>query len=164
MITELYTFTPGSYVVADEWNANFRVLYNTNLAHLEAINDAWATVAFPTSDLTSVFNAVRSQPNSFAIPGDTVTIAPECEYYKTLSGEETLDIDIPNGFSAESRIMIKIPDDRAIETPPYVIINYTGQIIEDSGDLESYKAGTYSIFIFESNGLAQIKVLKAIGA
>jgi signal recognition particle subunit SRP54 len=37
MITELYTFSPSSYVVAEEWNGNFRVLYNTTLAHMEAI-------------------------------------------------------------------------------------------------------------------------------
>ena len=89
MITQLYTFSTGSYVVADEWNANFRVLYNTSLSHQDAITDAKNTIAFPLSDLSGVFSAVKGQPNSSFIPGNTVVIAPEQEYYKTLaSGQD----------------------------------------------------------------------------
>lgn len=163
MITELYTFSPSSYVVAEEWNANFRTLYNANLTHLEAINDAWNTLAFPTGDLTGVFNAVRSQPNSFAIPGTSVVVAPECEYYKTLANGDDLTITIPLGLSAQARIFVKILDDRAIETPPYSII-YDGTKIENIGDLDKYGTGTYAIFIYETNGLAQIKIVKTTGA
>jgi len=157
MITELYTFSPSSYVVAEEWNANFRVLYNTTLAHIEAIADAQAQIAFPDSDLTDVYNAVRSQLNSFAIPGNTVTVAPECEYYKTLANGQDLVINIPSGMDAEARILIRIQEDRSLR--PFTI-NYSGTKRETSGLITSFTAGTYILFIYETNGLAQIKITK----
>lgn len=158
MITELYTFTPGSYVVADEWNANFRVLYNSNVAHLEAINDAWATVAFPTSDLSSVYAAVRNQPNSFAIPGNTVTLSPECEYYKTLASGEDLAINIPSGMNAEARVLIRIQEDRSLL--PFSI-NYVGSSIINYGfyDYLYFRSGYYYVMIYETNGVAQVKLV-----
>lgn len=156
MITELYTFSPGSYVVAEEWNTNFRTLYNANLAHLEAINDAWDTVAFPTSDLTDVYNAVRSQLNSFAIPGNTVTVAPECEYYKTLANGQDLVINIPTGLDAEARVLIRIQDDRSLL--PFSV-NYDSTLILDHYDNFTFWSGYYYVMIYETNGVAQVKLI-----
>jgi hypothetical protein len=158
MITELYVFSPSSYVVAEEWNANFRVLYNTTLAHMEAITDAQATIAFPDSDLTDVYNAVRSQLNSFAIPGNTVTVAPECEYYKTLANGQDLVINIPTGLNAEARVLIRIQEDRTLL--PFSI-NYDGTVDIDYGfyDYLYFRSGYYYVMIYETNGLAQAKLI-----
>ena len=156
MITELYTFSPSSYVVAEEWNANFRVLYQTTLAHIEAIADAQATIAFPDSDLTGVYNAVRSQLNSFAIPGNTVTVAPECEYYKTLASGQDLVINIPTGLNAEARVLIRIQEDRSLL--PFSV-NYDGTLIVDHYNNFVFRAGDYYVMIYETNGVAQVKLI-----
>lgn len=162
MITQLYVFSPSSYVVADEWNANFRTLYNANLAHLEAINVAWDTVAFPTSDLTGVFNAVRSQPNSFAIDGSssvaTVLVAPECEYYKTLANGQDLLIQIPSGgLNAEARVLIQLQEDR--NQLPFDVTYDGGTLILDHDDSFTFWSGYYYIMIYEANGVAQAKLI-----
>lgn len=159
MITQLYVFTPGSYVVADEWNANFRTIYKENMLHTEAIDDAYDVIAFPTSDLSGVFASIKSQPNSYNIPGNTVIVAPEQEYYKVLSSGQDLSINIPTGLNAESRIIISFANDRPLATPPFNI-NYDGTKIETIGNITEYKAGTYFIFIYETNNVAQIKVVK----
>lgn len=156
MITQLYVFSPSSYVVAEEWNANFRVLYNTALAHIEAIADAQAQIAFPDSDLTDVYNAVRSQLNSFAIPGNTVTVAPECEYYKTLANGQDLVINIPSGMDAEARILIRIQEDRSLL--PFSA-NYDGTLIINHYNNFVFRAGYYYVMIYETNGVAQVKLI-----
>lgn len=158
MITELYTFSPSSYVVAEEWNGNFRALYNTTLAHMEAIADAQATIAFPNSDLTGVYNAVRSQLNSFAIPGNTVRVAPECEYYKTLANGQDLVINIPTGLNAEARVLIRIQEDRNLL--PFSV-NYVGTSIINYGfyNYNYFRSGYYYVMIYETNGVAQVKLI-----
>lgn len=156
MITELYTFSPSSYVVAEEWNVNFRVLYNTTLAHIEAIDDAQANIAFPNSDLTGVYNAVRSQLNSFAIPGNTVTVAPECEYYKTLASGQDLVINIPTGLNAEARVLIRIQENRSLL--PFSV-NYSGTKIISHYNNYVFRAGYYYVMIYETNGVAQVKLI-----
>jgi hypothetical protein len=158
MIISLYTFAPGSFVVAEEWNSNFRTLYNTNLAHIEAITDANSTIAFPNSDLTSLFSAVSSQPNSFAIPGSSINISPECEYYKTLGSGEDLVINIPTGFNAECRILIQIQENRSLL--PFSV-SYAGTTIINYGfyNYNSFRSGYYYIMIYESNGIAQVKLI-----
>ena len=108
MITQLYTFSAGSYVVAEEWNANFRTLYKANLAHEESIVDMQTQVALSNGDLTELFSVINSQFNSFAIAGNSVTVAPECEYYKTLAGGQELIIDLGNLSDAETRILINL--------------------------------------------------------
>ena len=159
MITQLYTFSVGSYVVADEWNANFNTLYNVNLAHEEAIIDAQNTIAFPDSDLTTVFNSVRGWANSFFIGGDTVMVAPQCEYYKTLATDQDLTINIPTGLNSEVRIVVQFPDTRPLATPP-IEFNYSGAKTVNTGDMTEYEAGVYFVFIYETNGSAQIKIVK----
>lgn len=156
MITELYTFAPSSYVIADEWNANFRVIYNENLAHVQATADALATVAFPTSDLTDLFDVVRSYPNSYNIPGTSVTVAPECEYYKTLGNGEDLVINIPTGMNAEARVLIRIQADRSLL--PFSV-NYAGTLIVNHYNNFVFRSGYYYIMIYESNGVAQVKLI-----
>lgn len=158
MIIQLYTFAPGSYVVADEWNANFRTIYNANLAHVEAIQDAYNTLAFQDSDLSDVYAAVRSQPNCFAISGTAVTVAPECEYYKTLANGQDLVINIPTGLNAEARVLIQIQDDRSLL--PFSI-GYSGTTIINYGFYEYnyFRAGYYYVMIYETNGVAQVKLI-----
>ena len=156
MITELYIFSPGSYVVADEWNANFNVLYKTTYEHLEAITDAYQVVAFPNSDLTGVFNAVKSQYNSFVIAGNSITVSTEREYYKVLSAGQDLSITIPENMNGESRVLIQIQEDRSLL--PFSI-NYSGTTIVDHYDNYVFRSGYYYIMIYESNGLAQVKLI-----
>lgn len=156
MIKELYVFSPSSFVVAEEWNANFRVLYNTVSAHMEAIVDAQAKIAFPNSDLTGVYNAVRAEPNSFAISGNTVTVAPECEYYKTLANGEDLVINIPTGLNAEARVLIRIQKDRSLL--PFSV-NYDGTLIVNHYNNFVFRSGYYYVMIYETNGVAQVKLI-----
>lgn len=156
MITQLYIFAPGSYVVADEWNANFRTIYNTNIAHYEAIQDAYNTLAFPGSDLSDIYAAVRSQPNCFAISGTAITVAPECEYFKVLGSGEDLVINIPTGLNAEARVLIQIQEDRSLL--PFSI-GYSGTTIINHYNNVGYDAGYYYIMIYETNGVAQVKLI-----
>lgn len=156
MITQLYTFAPGSYVVADEWNANFRTIYNVNLAHAEAIQDMNNKLAFKNGDLSGVYAAVRSQPNSFRINGTTVTVAPECEYFKALGSGEDLVINIPRGLNAEARILIQTQENRSLL--PFSI-GYSGTKIISHYNNYVFRAGYYYIMIYESNGVAQAKLL-----
>lgn len=158
MITDLYTFSPGSFVVADEWNANFRVLYNTAQEHKEAITDANTTIAFPTSDLSGVFASVKGQPNSYYIPGNSVVVSPECEYYKTLGSGQDLVINIPTGLNAESRILIQLQENRSLL--PFSV-NYDGVSDINYGfyDYNYFRSGYYYIMIYESNGVAQVKLI-----
>ena len=156
MITELYLFSPGSYVVADEWNANFKTLYQVNVDHSTAITDAYNDIAFPNSDLTAVFNAVKGQYNSHHIDGDTVSVSVENEYYKTLSSDENLVIKIPAGMCGEARVLIQLQEDRSLL--PFSV-NYTGTTIINHYNNYAFWAGYYYIMIYETNGVAQVKLI-----
>ena len=157
MITELYTFSPGSFVIADEWNTNFRVLYNTAQEHKTAIVDAYNTIAFPTSDLSTIFTAVRNQQNSFVIDGNSITVFPECEYYKVLGSGQDLNITVQSGLNAEARILIQLQEDRILL--PFSV-NYTGgTLIVNHYNNYTFWAGYYYIMIYESNGVAQVKLI-----
>ena len=142
MITQLYVFSPGSYVVAEEWNSNFRVLYQTASAHTEAIEDAYSVVAFPDSDMSGVFAQVRARDNSHFISGSAavvgVDIAAGHEYYKTLATGQDLFINIPPTMNGEARILLQLQEDRQLM--PFdaafaggfqgeVIINHSGNIL-----------------------------------
>lgn len=156
MINQLYTFTVGTYVVADEWNANFKALANSNADCVQAIADAEVSVVFPDDDLTQLFNVVRKKPNSFAIPGDTVTVAPECEYYKTLANGQDLAIQIPTGLNAEARVLIRIQEDRSLL--PFSV-NYDGIANVNYGLYNVFNSGYYYVMIYETNGVAQVKLI-----
>ena len=123
---------------------------------MEAIVDAQATIAFPDSDLTDVYNAVRAYPNSFAIPGNTVTVAPECEYYKTLVNGQDLAINIPTGLNAEARVLIRIQEDRSLL--PFSV-NYDGTLIVNHYNNFVFRSGYYYVMIYETNGVAQVKLI-----
>ena len=156
MIIQLYTFAPGSYVVADEWNANFRTIYNANLAHVEAIQDMNNRLAFRNGDLSGVYAAVRSWPNCFEISGTAVTIAPECEYFKVLGSGEDLAISIPASFNSETRIIIKTQDDRTLL--PFSV-SYVGTVQTSYGEDAVFPAGIYYILIYVLNNVAQVKLI-----
>lgn len=156
MINQLYTFTVGTYVVADEWNANFKALANSNADCVQAIEDAEVSVAFPDDDLTQLFNAVRKKPNSFAIAGTTVIVQPECEYYKALADGEDLAIQIPTGLNAEARVVIRTTDDRSLL--PFSIL-YSGDTNITYGEDMVFPAGIYYIMIYETAGQAQVKLI-----
>ena len=158
MIVELYTFSPGSYVVADEWNANFNVIYKENGLQAEAISDAYDVLAFPNSDLTQVFNAVKARANSHYIDGNSVDVAVEQEYYKPLASAEALNITIPSGLDGEARILIQTQDDRT-QLDELFTINYTGTKIINHYNNNVFRAGFYYIMIYESNGIAQAKLI-----
>lgn len=156
MINSLYIFSTGSYVVADEWNANFKVLAKSNNDCTEAISDAEVSVSFPDGDLSELFAALKRQPNSSEIPGNIVLVAPENEYYKSLGSGEDLTIQIPEGLNSEVRIIIHITDDRALL--PFSVA-YSGETHISYGEDMVFNAGTYFILIYETNGHAFVKLI-----
>lgn len=161
MILELYTFSPSSYVVAEEWNANFNVLYTETYSHSESIVDAFQNVAFSWSDLTEIYDSVRGRQNSwgFATTND-VYIKPEQEYYKTLSSTDRVNIHIPDGMNAEARILIYLQQPRNV-IPFMVASDYHGTVKITYGtySYNYFRAGYYYIMIYETNGLAQLKLI-----
>ena len=156
MINKLYSFTFGTFVVADEWNANFKALANSNADCVKAIEDAKVSIAFPDNDLTQLFNAVRKNPNSFAIAGSTVIVQPECEYYKALTDGEDLAIQIPTGLNAEARVIIRTSDNRSLL--PFTVL-YSGDTNITYGEDMVFPAGVYYIMIYETAGQAQVKLI-----
>lgn len=160
MITQLYTFSPGAFVIADEWNANFRSLYQVSLEHTEAIQDANNNIAFPDSDLSAVFARINAEPNSFAVPAYRVDLLPECEYYKDLPDGSDLNIVIPNsGLNASARVLIRTSNLRTLLP---AVVTYKGQKVKISfGEYEYmyFPAGMYYIMIYEMNGFAQAKLI-----
>lgn len=158
MITQLYTFSPGAFVIADEWNANFRSLYQVSLEHTEAIHDANNNVAFPYSDFSTIFERIRAKSNSFVISGDSIVVFPECEYYKDLPDGKDLNIIIPDsGINSEVRVLIRTHNLRTLLP---VTITYKGQEVKISFGLDMYfSAGMYYILIYEANGTAQAKLV-----
>ena len=164
MIIQLYTFAPGSYVVADEWNANFRTIYNVNLAHVEAIQDMFNKLAFKYSDLSGVYAAVRSQPNSHAVAmsggSTTVNVSPEQEYYldTPLSSSQEFMIKITDGMrGAEARILFELSEDRS--TLPFGVSYASGTTIINHYNNYVFRAGYYYVMIYETNGVAQVKLI-----
>jgi hypothetical protein len=160
MINQTYVFTVGANVVADDWNANFNVLCDSNKQCDEAIKDAENALAFPDGDLSGVYNAVRARPNSFEIPTDTVIVQPECEHYKVLSSGQDLKIQIPKGFNSQARVLIKIPDNRSLIP---IAVLYNGTKVISVGSQKSYKSGYYFAFVYEMNNTAYVKLISTKG-
>lgn len=156
MINQLYIFTVGTNVIADEWNANFKALQDSNEQCLQAVTDAKEALAFENGDLSGVYSALRAKPNSFEIPTDTVIVQPECEYYKSLSDGQDLNIEIPKGFQSQARIVINISDNRNLEP---INILYDGEYILSTGGQKSYNSGYYFVFIYETNNTAYVKLI-----
>jgi hypothetical protein len=164
MITQLYVFSPGSYVVAEEWNSNFRVLYQTASAHTEAINDAYATIAFPDSDMSGVFAQVRARDDSHFIPGTAavvaVDIAASHEYYKTLATGQDLFINISQTMNGEARILLQLQEDRQLMPFDAAFAGgFQGEVIINHYNNYVFRAGFYYIMIYVTNGVAQLKLI-----
>lgn len=163
MITQMYTFSPGSFVVADEWNANFNVLYKTSSEHAQAISDAYDETAFPNSDLSNVFAAVNNEFNSFKIEGDSasvsVTVGVNQEFYKTLASGQKLVIEFPQGgLDGESRILLRLQENR-YSLPFSVSPTYSGTTIINHYNNYVFRPGYYYIMIYETNNVAQLKLI-----
>lgn len=156
MIKNLNVFSENTYVVAEEWNANFYVLDRSNEQCSEAINDANETLAFPNKDLSGVYARVRQEPDSFQISGNSVIVSAEKEYYKPLGSGQDLQITIPQGMNGEARIAIYIPDNRS-ELP--FVVNYPGEKVISHYDYVGYNSGYYYIMIYETNNLAMVKII-----
>ena len=158
MIVQLYTFSPSSFVVADEWNANFSTIYTTNVLHSESINDATTEIAFPYSDLSNVYAAVRNRPNSSVIDGYSVLVSPEQEYYKVLPNGKALTINIDLGMNAEARILIQTQNNRTTLDQMFTV-NYSGTTIISHDNNTVFRSGFYYIMIYETNNVAQVKLI-----
>lgn len=156
MINKLNVFSENTYVVAEEWNTNFRVLNQSNEDCATAINDANEQLAFSNGDLSGVYAKVKSEQNSTQIPGLGVTVSAEQEYYKTLSSNQDLQIGIPLGMNGEARIAIYIPDNRSQK--PFSI-EYSGTQIINYYNATEFVAGYYYIMIYETNGVTMVKLI-----
>jgi hypothetical protein len=156
MIQQLYIFSVGNYVVAQEWNDNFRAINQSNVQCAYTIQQAYQKLAFVDGDLTDLFNAVMARFNSFAIPGNSVVVAPECEYYKDLQNGSDLNITIPLNMNGESRIAIKIHDNRALL--PFTV-GYSGNLKISNSGHSNFSAGNYFIVINEIQGNAIVKLI-----
>lgn len=156
MINSLYVFVAGSYVVADEWNSNFSAIGASNSDCADAIIDAYEVICFMDSDLTQVFNVIKATKDSTSIPGTSVVLSPNNEYYKSLSNGTDLAVSIPSDFIGEARIVIKTFNDRILAP---IIFTYSGDVVWNNGIADWYKAGTKFVFIYVINGIAYIKML-----
>jgi len=171
MITQLYNFSVGSFVIAEEWNANFRVLHDTCVEHAVAIEDAYDILAFPGSDLSQIFAAVRAEPNvkmnqaytSFIVDRNT-------EYYVgNVPAQSPVNIVIREGMEGECRVIFTIPELMTLEPP--IAIWYKGVRIQpkdatadcyvNTGYYQYFNAGMYYVMIHEQNGKAQVKLISA---
>ena len=161
MITQLYVFSPGSFVVAEEWNANFRVIYRESITQKEAIADAFSTVAFPDSDLSAVYAQIRARGDSTNIDGkDAVDIAAGHEYYKTLANGEDLQINIDGNMNGEARILFKTEEDRSLlPFSASFVGGVQGTVIIDHDNNFNFPAGSYYIMIYVTNRVAQLKLI-----
>ena len=158
MISQLYIFSPGSYVVADEWNGNFAAIDNSNTDCEEAIADANSVICFEDSDMTQVFAAINAGANSVNIPGTSITLSPNIEYYKALSNGTDLTVTIPDSMVGESRLVISTADDRPLAPITFL---YSGDVVWNNGIADWYLAGTKFVFIYVINGTAYIKMVSS---
>ena len=160
MITQLYIFSPGSYVVAEEWNANFSTLYSVSLQHEESISDARTEIAFPNSDLSDVFSAVNAYANSHTVGGLAFDLYAGQEYYKSLLPTDTLSVILPvGGINGEARILLYIPANR--NDIPFNVIYPGGTYNIDYGAFMFFEAGYYYVFVHDINNVATFKIISA---
>lgn len=174
MITQLYSFSAGSFVVAEEWNANFRALHDLCVEHALSLEDAYDTLAFPESDLSSVFSSVRNFPNVKMNQAYTsFMVDRNNEYYVgNVPAQSPVNIVIPEGMEGECRVIFQLPELMTLEPP--ISIMYKGVRIApkdpeadcyvNTGYYEHYNAGMYYVMIHEQNGKAQVKIISAVEA
>ena len=158
MITQLYTFSPGSYVAAEEWNSNFKALQSVNSVHSESLSDAYDELAFPSSDDTQIISRAKAFQNSWGVNDPTIIVAPEQEYYKVLSNGQDIVINIPTGLNSGARVLIQTQETR---TQFPFTINYDGTKVISYGfyNYNYFRPGFYYIMIYETNGVAQVKLI-----
>lgn len=156
MINSLNVFSTDNYVIAEEWNANFKILQKSNSDCADAILDAKTEIAFPDDDLSFLFKQVANRTRSVQISGLSQQVEPEYEYHKILGLKEELDIKINKNMNGESRVIFKINEDRDLK--PYNI-DYDGTLIENHDDSDVYHAGYYYIMIYEIFGIAFVKLI-----
>lgn len=170
MIIQLYEFSVGSYVVAEEWNSNFRTLKEYSLSHKQTIEDAYNVLAFPNSDLSTVFSVIRTRSNVITNePYDAVDVERNKEIYVgTVPAQQQVSIYIPRGLNGESRVIFTLPELMTISAP--ILVYYdgvavttlkdkTGDCYVDAGYYPYYNAGMYYVMIHELNGKAQVKLI-----
>lgn len=163
MINELYTFSPSSFVLADEWNANFSVLRKTSNDHLVAIKDGYNNLAFVNGDLTDVYNAADNFINSSAFSGTSLHItSPNNEYYNTtnITSSQQLALNVEK-INGEARVLFKTSGTRSLSP---VAITYAGgsaniNFIDNSENWNN--AGTKVIFLYEMNNKLNVRMVKA---
>lgn len=158
MITQLYVFSPGSYVIAEEWNANFRVLMNTNLAHQEFIVDTADILMFQSGDYTQIYNVVNSRTNSQEVPGLSVQVLVDNEYRKSLTADQQLVINVGR-ICGEARIIIQTAANSVLSP---IRINYVGgdeNVVWENGIAQWYLAGMKFVFLLERNGKLYVKMI-----
>ena len=171
MITQLYNFSVGSFVVAEEWNANFRLLHDTCEEHAIAIEDAYDVLAFPNSDLSEVFDAVRATPNvKTNMAYTSFMVDKNFEYYVgNLPVQQPVNIVIKEGMEGECRVIFVLPELMTLEPP--IAIWYKGVRIQpkdatadcyvNTGYYQHFNPGMYYVMIHEQNGKAQVKLISA---
>lgn len=160
MITQLYIFSPGSYVVADEWNANFRVLRDTNVLHQESIVDANNLILFQGGDYTAVYNRVNNEPNSRLAETTIQNPKVDNEYYRIIQGEQQLFVTVaPGTLNGEARIVVQTTQNNVL---PPVVITYGGSqdnVVWPNGIAQWYLAGMKFIFLLERSGKLYVKMI-----
>ena len=163
MITQLYTFSPSSFVLADEWNGNFSVLNKATSEHYQAIQDDYNEIAFKNSDLTNVFNAVNNYINSRSFTGTNLHItSPNVEYWNgtaiTTSQQLAINVEKING---EARVLFKTTGTRT-QTP--IVINYAGGSANinyvDNNDVWEPQ-GIKCVFLYETNNKLNVRLVGA---
>ena len=158
MITQLYVFSPGSFVVAEEWNANFRVLLNTNLIHQESIVDASDVIMTTSDDYTQIYNAVNSKKNSQDAAGLSIQVLVDNEYRKSLSAGQQLVANVGR-ISGEARIILQTAQNDVLSP---LQINYAGgneNVVWENGIAQWYAAGMKFVFLLERNGKLYVKMI-----
>lgn len=160
MITELYTFSPSSYVVAEEWNANFRVLYSANVLHQEAIVDANSKILFIGGDYSGIYSRLDNIPNSKFTDSVLQNPLVDYEYYTTIQSGGQLFIQVDRGsLNGEARVLVKIQE--SSQLPP-VIVTYGGtqdDVVWTGGLEQWYSAGMRFIFLLERDGKLYVKMI-----
>jgi hypothetical protein len=75
-----------------------------------------------------------------------------------LANGQDLAINIPTGLNAEARVLIRIQEDRSLL--PFSV-SYDGTVNIDYGfyDYLYFRSGYYYVMIYETNGVAQVKLI-----
>lgn len=161
MITQLYTFSPSSFVLADEWNANFSVLNKSTIEHLQWIQDAYNDIAFPNSDLTNIFNAVYNYINSRSFTGTSLHItSPNVEYWNgtaiTTGQQLAINVEKING---EARILFKTTGTRTQDAIAITYAGGSGNINYISNSDVWKPAGVKAVFLYETNNKLNVRLV-----